>query len=146
MKIDIRGRGGKILRNKWAHGPCNYLEFVTSDFPNLFIIAGPGSPSIFANAALVIEQHVDWIADCLVYLRTNHHKTIESKEEAENEWSNHVNTVANFTLISKVDTWFNGANIEGKPKVFMAYAGGVLTYRKKYQEVVANDYQDFILV
>ena len=145
LQMDIRGRAGRTLRDKWTHGPRNYLGLMISDFPNLFIVAGPGSPSVFANAALVIEQHVDWIVNCLVYLRTHQYKTIEPKEEAENDWSNHVKAAANFTLISKVDTWFNGANIEDKPKVFMPYAGGVPTYRKTCQKVVTNGYQGFVL-
>ncbi|CAF3747044.1 unnamed protein product [Rotaria sp. Silwood1] len=145
FKIDIRGRAGKTLRDKWTDGPSTYLGLMTSDFPNLFIMTGLGSPTVFANAPLCIEQNVDWITDCLVYLRTNHHETIEPNVEAENDWSKYVNAVANFTLFSKADSWFNGANIEGKPKIFMPYAGGVSTYRKKCQDVVVNNYKGFIL-
>ncbi|CAF3710526.1 unnamed protein product [Rotaria sordida] len=145
FKIDIRGRAGKTLRDKWADGPCTYLGLMTSDFPNLFIMTGLGSPTVFANAALCIEQNVDWITNCLVYLRTNHYETIEPNTEAENDWGKHVNAVANFILFSKADSWFNGANIEGKPRVFMPYVGGVNNYRKKCQDVVANGYQGFIL-
>lgn len=146
LQIDIRGRAGKILRDKWADGPCTYLGLMATDFPNLFMITGPSSPAIFANGALCIEQHVDWITDCLVYLRTNHYATIEPSAEAENNWGNHVNAVANFTLFSKADCWYNGANIEGKPKTFMAYVGGANNYLKKCQEVAANGYKGFILV
>jgi cyclohexanone monooxygenase len=145
LQIDIRGRAGKTLRDKWIDGPCTYLGLMTSDLPNLFMITGPGSPAVFANAALCIEQHVDWITDCLVYIRTNHYETIEPNAEAENDWGNHVNAVANFTLFPKADCWYNGANIEGKPKIFMPYAGGVSNYRKKCQDVATNGYKGFIL-
>ncbi|CAF3352085.1 unnamed protein product [Rotaria sp. Silwood2] len=142
FKIDIRGRAGKTLREKWVGGPSTYLGLMTSDFPNLFIMTGLGNPTVFANAALCIEQNVDWIVNCLVYLRTNHHETIEPNAEAENDWGKYINAVANFTLFSKADSWFNGANIEGKPKVFMACACGVSNYRKKCQDIVVNGYQE----
>ena len=145
LQIDIRGRAGKRLRDKWAEKPSTYLGLMAADFPNLFMINGPGSPAVFSNAALAIEQHVDWIADCLGYLRKTQCQMIEPRIEAEDEWGRHVNAVANMTLFPKADTWFNGANIEGKSKVFTPYVGGISAYRKKCQEVAVNDYEGFIL-
>lgn len=145
LQIDIRGRNGKTLRDKWIDRPCTYLGLMTADFPNLLMINGPGSPAVFSNAALSIEQHVNWIADCLIHLRKNQYQMIEPTAQAEDEWSQHIDAVANFTLFPKADTWFNGANIEGKCKVFTPYVGGVSAYRKKCEDIVANDYAGFTL-
>ncbi|CAF4832037.1 unnamed protein product [Rotaria sp. Silwood1] len=143
LKIDIRGRSGKTLQEKWAEGPRTYLGLMMVDFPNLFIVAGPQSPSVFANMVCDIEQHVDWITVCLDYLRMHNYNTIEPKIEAENSWVNHVNDEANRTLFPSVNSWYVGANIEGKPRVFMPYIGGFNRYRQKCQKIVNNGYEGF---
>ena len=144
-RIDIRGRAGLALQQKWAAGPTTYLGIMIAGFPNLFTITGPGSPSVLSNMALSIEQHADWIADCLVYLRKHHMATIEPNLDAETEWVNHVNEVAHQTLFPLANSWYMGANVPGKPRVFMPYIGGVGAYRQKCDEVAAKDYQGFAL-
>ncbi|CAF4832515.1 unnamed protein product [Rotaria sp. Silwood1] len=146
LKIDIRGRSGKTLRDKWAEGPRTYLGLMIADFPNLFIITGPGSPSVLSNMPRAIEQHVDWIAECLNYLRTHDYDTIEPQVEAENAWILHVNEVANATLFPLANSWYIGANIDGKPRVFMPYIGGFNVYRQKCQEIANNGYEGFTCV
>jgi cation diffusion facilitator CzcD-associated flavoprotein CzcO len=144
-RIDIRGRAGLPLQQKWCAGPRTYLGIMVAGFPNLFTITGPGSPSVLSNMALSIEQHADWIADCLVYLRNHRKASIEANIEAETEWVNHVNEVANQTLFPLANSWYMGANVPGKPRVFMPYIGGVAAYRQKCEEVAAKDYQGFAL-
>jgi cyclohexanone monooxygenase len=112
-------------------------------FPNLFTITGPGSPSVMSNMPVSIEQHVEWIADCIDYLRRNKLTAIEATIEAENEWTAHVSEVAEGTLMTRANSWYLGANIPGKPRVFMPYIGGVGTYRQKCDEVVARGYKGF---
>ncbi|CAF4605592.1 unnamed protein product [Rotaria sp. Silwood2] len=144
LKIDIRGRSGKSLREKWSEGPRTYLGLMMTDFPNLFIITGPGSPSVLSNMPRAIEQHVDWITECLNYLRTHCYDTIEPQLEAENAWILHVNEVANSTLFPLANSWYVGANIDGKPRVFMPYIGGFNVYRQKCQDIVNNGYEGFV--
>jgi cation diffusion facilitator CzcD-associated flavoprotein CzcO len=143
--IGIRGRGGVALKEKWSGGPRTYLGIMIADFPNLFTITGPGSPSVLSNMVVSIEQHVDWIADCLAYLRQHHIASIEATPEAEDAWVAHVNEVANFTLYPLAHSWYTGANIPGKARVFMPYIGGVPMYRQKCDEVAAKGYEGFIL-
>jgi cation diffusion facilitator CzcD-associated flavoprotein CzcO len=144
-RIDIRGRAGLPLKQKWAAGPRTYLGVMVAGFPNLFTITGPGSPSVFSNMVVSIEQHADWIADCLVYLRNHRLAAIEAGIEAETEWCNHVNEVANQTLFPLANSWYVGANIPGKPRVFMPYVGGLGAYCQKCEEVAANHYPGFAL-
>jgi cyclohexanone monooxygenase len=144
LEIDIRGRGG-TLRQKWADGPRTYLGIAIAGFPNLFTITGPGSPSVISNMMVSIEQHVDWIADCLAQLQVQGHQTIEATAEAEDAWVTHVNEVANATLYPLARSWYTGANIPGKPRVFMPYVGGVGTYRKHCDTVAAKNYEGFTL-
>jgi cyclohexanone monooxygenase len=144
-RIDIRGRAGVPLSEKWAAGPRTYLGIMVSGYPNLFTITGPGSPSVLSNMALSIEQHADWIAHCLAYLRERCVATIEPQVEAENEWVNHVNEVASQTLFPLANSWYMGANVPGKPRVFMPYVGGVGAYRQKCDDVAAKDYEGFAL-
>ncbi|MDH6291980.1 flavin-containing monooxygenase [Rhodococcus opacus] len=141
--IDIRGRSGVALREKWSNGPVSYLGLAVSEFPNLFTLTGPSSPSVLTNMILAIEQHVDWIVDCLQYMRSNGYREIESTEDAETKWAMHVAEVGNATLFPDADSWYMGANVPGKPRVFMAYVGGANVYRQKCDEVVANDYEGF---
>ena len=145
LNIDISVDGGPRLRDKWAHGPRTYLGLMTAGFPNLFMITGPGSPSVKSNMIASIEQHVDWIADCLRHLGDKRIRQIEADEGAENSWVDHVNQVADATLYPQANSWYNGANIAGKPRVFMPYVAGLDKYRKICDEVAANDYRGFSL-
>ena len=144
-RIDIRGRDGLVLKEKWAHGPRTYLGVGTAGFPNLFMLAGPGSPSVLTNMVTAIEQHVEWTADCLAHLRDHSYRSIEATPEAEDEWVNHVNEVADMTLFPKAASWYMGANVPGKPRIFMPYAGGFVTYENTCKDVVANGYRGFVL-
>ena len=145
LRIDIRGRGGEPLREKWADGPRTYLGLMIAGFPNLFTITGPGSPSVLSNMITSIEQHVEWIAACLAYLRAHDRGTIEATAEAEEEWVAHVNAVGDTTLYPRANSWYMGANIPGKPRIFMPYVGGVGAYRMKCDEVAARGYAGFSL-
>ena len=144
-EIDIRVRGGEKLADKWAAGPLTYLGLMTAGFPNLFMITGPGSPGVKSQMIVSIEQHADWIADCLAHLRGRGVARIEADPQAEMNWAAHVNEVGNGTLFVKANSWYVGANIPGKPRVFMPYVGGVGTYRRKCDEAVARGYEGFIL-
>jgi cation diffusion facilitator CzcD-associated flavoprotein CzcO len=144
-RIDIRGREGVSLAEKWAEGPKTYLGLMTAGFPNLFMITGPGSPSVLSNMMVSIEQHVDWIADCLSYLTQHRIVGIEATAAAEDDWVAHVNEVAHKTLYPRAASWYMGANIPGKPRVFMPYIGGVGAYRTICQEIAAAGYRGFLL-
>jgi cyclohexanone monooxygenase len=144
-KIDIRGRDGLALKQKWAEGPKTYLGLMVTGFPNLFFITGPGSPSVLSNMIVSIEQHVDWISDCLNYLGKCGIDCMEATQGAEDAWVAHVNEVAYATLYPQANSWYMGANIPGKPRVFMPYIGGVNVYRQKCNEVAANGYEGFAL-
>jgi cyclohexanone monooxygenase len=143
-KIDIQGREG-TLNAKWAAGPKTYLGLMVAGFPNMFIITGPGSPSVLSNMIVSIEQHVDWIADCLSYLRARGIECIEPQQDAEDKWVAHVNEVAHGTLYPQAASWYMGANIPGKPRVFMPYIGGLPAYRRICDEVAAQGYEGFML-
>jgi cation diffusion facilitator CzcD-associated flavoprotein CzcO len=143
--IAIRGREGNLLKEKWADGPRTYLGLMVEGFPNLFTITGPGSPSVLSNMAIAIEQHVDWIAACIACLRNQGVASIEASPEAETGWVNHVNEVADLTLYPLANSWYVGANIPGKPRVFMPYIGGLPAYFQKCSEVAARGYEGFTL-
>jgi cyclohexanone monooxygenase len=143
--IDIRGRGGRTLQEKWSEGPRTYLGIATAGFPNLFLVTGPGSPSVFSNMVVSIEQHVDWIADAIARLRKDGVQLMEADPAAENAWVDHVNAVAGSTLLPRANSWYMGANVPGKPRIFMPYLGGVGAYRQKCDEVAANGYDGFEL-
>jgi cyclohexanone monooxygenase len=145
LAVDIRGRQGLPLRQKWAHGPRSYLGLSVAGFPNLFIIAGPGSPSVLSNMVVSIEQHVDWIARCLQYLRAQGLNSIEAAVESENAWVEHVNALADRTLYPLARSWYSGTNIPGKPRVFMPYLGGVQRYRERCDKIAALGYEGFAL-
>jgi cyclohexanone monooxygenase len=145
LRMDIRGRDGVALRDHWAEGPRTYLGLQVAGFPNMFTITGPGSPSVVSNVIVSIEQHVDWIAECLRYLREQDVDTIEPDPEAEAAWTQHVQEVAAGTLYPQAPSWFVGANVPGKPRVFMPYLGGVPAYRRRCEEVVAAGYDGFLL-
>lgn len=145
FKIDIRGTDGQALKEKWEAGPRTYLGLMTAGFPNLFIITGPGSPSVLSNMTVSIEQHVEWIADCLRYLQDHQITRIEPVDEAEDAWVTHVNEVASYTLFPLANSWYLGANIPGKPRIFMPYVGGVGNYRIRCQEIAEKGYEGFAL-
>ncbi|WP_433474226.1 flavin-containing monooxygenase [Spirillospora sp. CA-142024] len=143
LKIDIRGRDGLPLRDKWAAGPRTYLGLSTHGFPNLFFMAGPGSPSVISNVLVSIEQHVEWVTDHLEYLRKNGLTRSEAVLAKEDAWVDHVNEVANATLYPLGNSWYLGANVPGKPRVFMPYVGGVGRYRQICADVAARQYDGF---
>jgi cyclohexanone monooxygenase len=143
--IDIRGRNGLRLRDRWSEGPVTYLGLAIAGFPNLFTITGPGSPSVLSNMIVSIEQHVEWIAECIDYMGKHELGVVEATREAEVDWTEHVNDVAASMLLSQGNSWWKGANIPGKPVVFMPYAGGVGRYREICDEVAGRGYIGFNL-
>lgn len=145
FNLNIRGRNGMPLQEKWSEGPRTYLGLGTSGFPNLFTITGPGSPSVLTNMPVAIEQHVEWIADCIKKLEEQGVQTIEATREAEEAWTEHVQEVANQTLYPKAASWYMGANIPGKPRIFMPYVGGLHNYEAKCEDVAAKNYEGFQL-
>ncbi|MCC6438277.1 MAG: NAD(P)/FAD-dependent oxidoreductase [Acidimicrobiales bacterium] len=146
-RIDIRGRGGVTLKEHWAAGPRTYLGLQVAGFPNLFTVTGPGSPSVLSNVIVAIEQHVEWIDDCIGELRRDGLRTIETTPDAEEAWGRHVTEVAQDTMYVApgCSSWYLGANIPGKPRVFMPYVGGLGRYRARCDEIVANGYEGFVL-
>ena len=141
--VDITGRGGRTLKDMWSDGPTTYLGLMAAGFPNLFMITGPGSPSVLSNMLVSIEQHVDWIAASMARLREDGHDTIEPTELAVSGWVQHVNDFASITLFPQANSWYMGANVPGKPHVFLPYPGGVDRYRTVCNEVVEKDYLGF---
>jgi len=145
LKIDIRGRGGRRLHDKWAAGPRTYLGISTHGFPNLFVVAGPGSPSVISNVVVSIEQHVEWISDHIAHLAKHGLTRSEPAPADEDAWVEHVNEVANATLYPTGNSWYLGANVPGKPRVFMPYIGGVGRYRQICADVATDGYRGFEL-
>jgi cyclohexanone monooxygenase len=143
LRIDIRGRGGLPLQEKWAAGPRTYLGIGTAGFPNLFMITGPGSPSVLVNVIIAIEQHVDWVMASIDHLRANGLSVIEALPEAEDRWVEHVNQKADETLYPMANSWYLGSNVPGKPRVFMPYVGGFANYDRICKDVVAKGYEGF---
>jgi len=144
LRIDIRGRGDQSLGDVWSAGPVTYLGLGIPGFPNLFVIAGPGSPSVLANMIVCVEQHVDWITECVEYLRDHGYRSIEATPEAADEWVAYVNQVAGGTLYPTCNSWYLGANVPGKPRVFMPLPG-FPAYVAKCDEVAAKGYEGFVL-
>ena len=144
-RLGIRGKGGQGLGEKWSAGPRTYLGVSTMGFPNLFMITGPGSPSVLGNMPTSIEQHVEWISDCIHHLRDKGASTIEPTKDAEDAWGVHVKELADATLFPQTDSWYMGANVPGKPRVFMPYIGGFGTYRKLCSEIAAKGYEGFAI-
>ncbi|MGB3442460.1 MAG: NAD(P)/FAD-dependent oxidoreductase [Actinophytocola sp.] len=145
LDIDITGKADQSLRQKWQDGPGTYLGLAVSGFPNLFTITGPGSPSVLSNMVLSIEQHVDWISDLIDHVAANGRSVVEAVDTAEKEWTDHVRAVGDMTLFPKADSYYIGANVPGKARVFMPYVGGVVGYRQKCDEVAGNGYEGFEL-
>ena len=145
LNIDIRGINGLSLKDKWSQGPRTYLGLMTHSFPNLFLITGAGSPSVLVNMIVGIEHHVEWICDALQYLKSHNLNRMEASEEAEKNWVEHVNQAANKTLLPLANSWFLGANIPGKPRVFMPYVAKIGVYRKECQDIADEGYKGFKL-
>ncbi len=143
FNVDIQGRQGQTLKQKWYAGPRTYLGLMSEAFPNIFMITGPGSPSVKSNMIISIEQHVDFVTDSLVYMRERGLEIMEPERAAEDDWVDHVQEVANKTLFPRANSWYMGANIPGKPRLFMPYIGGVGRYRKICEEIVEEDYRGF---
>jgi cyclohexanone monooxygenase len=146
-KLGVKGRGGRTLSEEWKDGPQSYLGLSIAGFPNLFMITGPQSPSVLSNMPVSIEQHVEWITDCIAHMRRNQLETIEATAEAQQQWVGHVAEVVNTTLMPGANSWYMGANIPGKPRRFLPYLGaeGVGGYRKKCAEIAAKGYEGFVL-
>lgn len=143
LNIDIRTSSGLTLAEKWRAGPLTYLGLMTAGFPNLFMVTGPGSPSVLSNVIVSIEQHVEWISDCIQHLTANSCAQIEATQAAENNWVAHVNQLASATLFLNANSWYVGANVPGKPRVFMPYVGGVGRYREECTAIANNGYTGF---
>jgi cation diffusion facilitator CzcD-associated flavoprotein CzcO len=145
VNVDVRGRGGVALKDAWAAGPRTYLGVNVAGFPNFFTITGPGSPSVLSNMMVSIEQHVEWISNCIAHVREHGISTIEATPESQDEWVAHVNEVGDQTLYPTANSWYMGSNVPGKPRVFMPYIGGVGAYREKCDEVAGKGYEGFVL-
>ncbi|MEV7279929.1 NAD(P)/FAD-dependent oxidoreductase [Streptomyces sp. NPDC093111] len=145
-RVDVRGRGGRSLKEVWGEGPRTYLGLGVDGFPNLFQLTGAGSPSVLANVVLCAEQHVDWLADCLGHLDEHGHRAIEAGEEAVEEWVAQCRDRAAATLYPAADSWYLGANIPGKPRVFMPFIGGFGVYGEILADVAASGYKGFTLI
>ena len=145
FNIDIRGRNGIQFKEKWSDGPRTYLGLAVAGFPNLFTVTGPASPSVLSNMMTSIEQHIEWIADCMAYMEAQDLATIEASTEAEDEWMQHVTDIADDTLFFESNTWYVGANIPGKPRVIYPYVGGVGAYREICDDIAAAGYRGFTL-
>ncbi|TCK22004.1 flavin-containing monooxygenase [Pseudonocardia endophytica] len=143
--LNITGRGGRSLDDAWAEGPRTYLGLAVPGFPNLLTITGPGSPSVLSNMPVSTEQHAEWIGDCLIHLRDNGIDRIEATADATEAWTEHVQEVAAGTLYPRAASWYMGANIPGKPRLFLPYVGGVGVYREKCDQVAADGYTGFEL-
>lgn len=145
LNVDITGKGGLPLKEKWQDGPDTYLGLAISGFPNLFTITGPGSPSVLSNMIVSIEHHVEWISDLIDHVARHDRSVVEAADTAEKEWTDHVRAVSDATLFPRADSYYIGANVPGKPRVFMPYAGGVVGYREKCESVADNGYDGFVL-
>ena len=144
LGVDIRGRQGQPLRDKWSAGPRTYLGLQTVGFPNLFFISGPGSPSVLSNMMVSIDQHVNFISDTIRHLESAGVALIEPQQPAEDAWVSHVNAVADMTVYPTCNSWYLGSNVPGKTRVFMPYVG-FNTYVAKCKDVVAKGYEGFTL-
>jgi cyclohexanone monooxygenase len=144
-KMRITGRGGLTLAEKWRAGPRTYLGLASAGFPNLFMITGPGSPSVLASMIQSIEQHVDWMVDLMAHMRDTGARTFDARVADEDRWVEHVNEVASVSLRSTCSSWYVGANVPGRPRVFMPYIGGFPVYVQKCNEVMDAGYDGFVL-
>ncbi|MET0521225.1 MAG: NAD(P)/FAD-dependent oxidoreductase [Jiangellaceae bacterium] len=143
FRLNIEGTGGTKIRDAWAEGPQTYLGLASHGFPNLFLLTGPGSPSVLSNVIQSAEQHVDWLTDLLRHLRDNRIDRIEADLDAQDKWTRYCTEMANESLWPRADSWYMGANIPGKPRVFMPYIGGNALYQTEIDEVAEKDYEGF---
>lgn len=143
LAIDIQGRDKLSLEDKWADGPVSYLGLAVSNFPNFFMVTGPGSPSVLSNMMVSIEQHVDWITDCIGHMKAEDLQTIEATTTAENGWVNYGTAWSDLTLFPLANSWYMGANVPDKPRVCLPFVGGVGGYRRACNDVIAQDYLGF---
>jgi len=145
--LNLQGRGGRMLDQEWADGPHSYLGISVAGFPNLFTITGPQSPSVLSNMPVSIEQHVEWVSDCIDHMNKTGKTTIEATSQAQEQWVAHVNDIVNLTLMTSANSWYMSANIPGKPRAFLPYLGpeGVGGYRKQCDEVAAKGYEGFVV-
>ena len=147
-RIDVRGRGGESLGEFWAtRGPLSYLGLAVAGFPNLFTVQGPGSPSAATNFVAALEQHVEWIGDCIAHLRANDIRTIEALDTAQREWVDHATALVAPTVLvhPSCNSWYNGGNVPGKKRMYMGYTGGIPEYRRRCDEIAASGYTGFKL-
>jgi cation diffusion facilitator CzcD-associated flavoprotein CzcO len=144
-RIDIRGENGVVLKDRWHESPSAYLGMSTVGFPNMFITGGPHNSSSFCNIPRCLEQNVEWITDCIAYMREHGHTRIEANQDAEDAWTDFVLKSADETLLTNVDNWFMGSNIPGKKRIFLNYVGGVPLFRERCDESAANGYSGFTL-
>jgi cation diffusion facilitator CzcD-associated flavoprotein CzcO len=146
VNLNISGSDGARLKDEWSAGPRTYLGLQSPKFPNLFTITGPGSPSVLCNMPIAIEQHVDWITECIRAMRANGHMRIEADADSTEKWVAHVNEAADATLLPMASSsWYLGANVPGKPRVFMPYAGGFARYTAICDDVAQSGYRGFAL-
>ena len=146
LALNIEGENGRTLRSEWESGPISYLGLQIPGFPNLFTITGPGSPSVLTNMPTAIEQHVDWIADCITHMRETGATRVEAGAAEAEDWRNETTRAAEATLLPMASSsWYLGANVPGKPRVFMPYAGGMAHYAEICRDVAAHGYRGFIL-
>jgi cation diffusion facilitator CzcD-associated flavoprotein CzcO len=145
LKPEIRGRGGLTLRQKWAGGPVNYLGIGVADFPNMFVVVGPGSPSLLSNVLVSTEEQLDWLGELIQKMEEQHVVEFEATHQAEQDWVAHCNERAQETLYPTANSFYNGAEVPGKPRVFMPYSGGVRQYRRILQQCAADGYRGFVL-
>lgn len=146
LNLNLKGRDGLALSEAWEAGPTNYMGLQVPGFPNFFMVTGPGSPSVLTNMPVAIEQHVEWISDCIAHMRAEGLHRVEPQPQASAQWMQEVNQAAAATLLPKAKhSWYLGANIPGKPRVFMPYAGGMAHYRKRCETITANGYEGFIM-
>ena len=147
-RMTVRGRQGRVLGDFWAEeGALSYLGLAVAGFPNLFTVQGPGSPSAATNFVAAMEQHIEWIADCIAYLRAHGYRTIEAQDDAQREWIEHATSLVAPTVLThpSCNSWYNGANVPGKKRMYMGYTAGIPEYRRRCDEIAANDYQGFVL-
>ena len=145
LAVNLRVKDGTDLRTAWAQGPRAYLGLMTAGLPNLFMVTGPGSPSVLSNVVVSIEQHVEWITDCLAHMKASGVNRIEATDAAQHAWGEHVDQVAARSLLPDTASWYVGANIPGKPRVFMPYMGGVGLFRRKCEQIAREGYTGFVL-
>jgi cation diffusion facilitator CzcD-associated flavoprotein CzcO len=146
--IDVHGRSGRTIKEYWADGPSTYLGMQMNDFPNLFLITGPGGPSVLANVITTTEQSIDFVTDLIAHAQAGEATVIEADAEAERQWMEHVAEVADGSLYRyayKANSWYTGSNVPGKKVVFMPYAGGVGTFETILEQAAADGYRGFLV-